>query len=151
MGPLAKMHIYRLISMLHQEGHKLPEIAWAIGKIGPVHENVVPNLVDKMEKNMNSRGLVMRSLEALESFGDQSSGAVDFLVYYMNKGRPSTDTLIQTLKTLKAIGKKAKKAVPAVEKYKNIKSLNLDHKKASAEQLAMIRKLATEFLESVKS
>jgi HEAT repeat protein len=152
MGPLAKEHIDRLISMLHQEGHQLPEIAWAIGRIGPVHENVVPNLVDKMEKNMNYRGLVERSLEALAGFGEKSAGAVDFLVYYMNNGRPSTKTLIATLRTLKAIGPKAKKAVPLVTKYKDIKSYRPHHQPAaSEEQVALIRKLATEFLESVKS
>ncbi len=152
MGPPAKMHIDRLISMLHQEGHQLPEIAWAIGRIGPVHENVVPNLVDKMEKNMNSPGLVMRSLEALESFGEKSAGSVDFLVYYMKNGRPSTDTLIQTLKTLKAIGSKAKKATALVEQYKDIKEFRPHHQPAaSAEQVAEIRRLAAEFLESVKT
>jgi HEAT repeat protein len=151
MGPLAKMHIDRLISMLHQEGHQLPEIAWAIGEIGPVHENVVPNLVDKMEKSMRYTGLVLRSLEALEKFGDKSAPAVDFLMYYMQKGRPTTKTFIQTLKTLKAIGPKAKKAVPVVTKYKDIKSFSAHHRRASAEQVAMIRKLAAEFLKSVNS
>jgi HEAT repeat protein len=151
MGPLAKMHIDRLISMLHQEGHKLPEIAWAIGQIGPVHENVVPNLVDKMEKSMNYGGLVMRSLEALENFGEKSAPAVDFLMYYMKSGRASAEAFIQTLKTLKAIGPKAKKAVPLVTKYKDIKSYSAHHRRASAEQVAMIRKLAAEFLESVNS
>jgi hypothetical protein len=151
MGPLAKMHIDRLISMLHQEGHQIPEIAWAIGQIGPVHENVVPNLVDKMEKNMNSHAMVMRTLQALEGYGERAAPAVDFLMYYMKSGKASTETLIQTLKTLKAIGPKAKKAVPLVTKYKEIKSYSAHHRKASAEQVAEIRKLAAEFLESVKS
>ncbi len=151
MCPLAKMHIDRLISMMHQEGHQIPEISWAIGQIGAVHENVVPNIVDKMEKNMNSHAMMLRSLQALEGYGPKAASAVDFLVYYMNNGRPTTATLIQTLKTLKAIGPKAKKAMAAVEKYKDIKSFRQSNQPAaSEEQLAEIRKLAAEFLAAVR-
>lgn len=50
MGPLAVEHMDRLITMLHAEGEQLPEIVEAIGQIGPINENVINNIVDKMEQ-----------------------------------------------------------------------------------------------------
>jgi hypothetical protein len=35
--------------MMHAEGDYMPETVEALGLIGPVHENVVPNIVDKLE------------------------------------------------------------------------------------------------------
>jgi hypothetical protein len=127
MGPLAKEHMDRLISMLHQEGEKLPRIVWAIGEIGPVHDNVVPNIVDKLEKSLNLGRYephIFNSLEALTKFGPKAEKAVDFLIYFLGKGQFTPRILEQTMKCLGAIGPKAKKALPQIKKWQEMSAIN---------------------------
>ncbi len=127
MGPLAKEHMDRLISMLHQEGHDLPRIVWAIGEIGPVHDNVVPNIVDKLEKSLNLGRYephIFNSIEALTKFGPKAAPAVDFLIYFLGKGQFTPRILEQTMKCLAAIGPKAKKALPHIKKWQEINAIN---------------------------
>ncbi len=79
MGPLAAEHIDRLISMLHEEGRHVPEVAEAIGLIGPVHDNVVPNLIDVYERSGYPDSwlpLKIHILEAWVRFGPKAATAV---------------------------------------------------------------------------
>ena len=122
MGPLAKEHLDRLISMMHQEGHHLPEIVWAIGEIGAIHENVVPNIMDAIEKGWNLNkypGFVFSGIEALEKFGPKSAGAVDFLVARLGTASLNGKLATQILETLGVIGPKAKKALELIRKFKD--------------------------------
>lgn len=52
MGKYGECHIDRLIAMMHQYSPVATEFVDAIGEIGPVHENVVPNITDKLEKTI---------------------------------------------------------------------------------------------------
>jgi HEAT repeat protein len=127
MGPLAKEHMDRLISMLHQEGERLPRIVWAIGEIGPVHANVVPNIVDKLEKSLNLGRYephMYNSIEALAKFGPKAAPSVDFLIYFLKQGRFTPRILEQTMKCLGAIGPKAKKARSHIKKWQEMKAIN---------------------------
>jgi HEAT repeat protein len=145
MGPPAKEHMDRLISMLHQEGHDLPRIVWAIGEIGPVHDNVVPNIVDKLEKSLNLGRYephVFNSLEALTKFGPKAAKSVDFLIYFLKQERFTPRILEQTMKCLGAIGPKAKKALPHIRKYKEAKAINI--RGVTQEQKEAIVKAAKE-------
>ena len=45
-----------------------------VGAIGPVHENVVPNLMDRMEK-WGAYDFVFRAIEALGKFGPKAASA----------------------------------------------------------------------------
>ncbi|MFC1672252.1 HEAT repeat domain-containing protein, partial [Planctomycetota bacterium] len=137
MGPLAREHMDRLISMLHQEGHDLPRIVWAIGEIGPIHDNVVPNIVDKLEKSLNLGRYephIYNSLEALGKFGPKAAPATDFLVYFLGKNQFTARILRQSMETLAAIGPPAIKALPMVQKYKDIKNINASREVSRASQ-----------------
>ena len=95
MGKHAVVHIDKLISVLHRDGHKLPTIVQAIGRIGPVNENVVPNIVDVMEKAANSdwaQGSPMAlwpfgdaAMKALQQFGPKAAPALPFLLNLLPK------------------------------------------------------------------
>jgi HEAT repeat protein len=125
MGIEAKQHIDRLISMMHREGKDVPEIAEAIGKIGPVHENVIPNIMDVIEKSgrylTSYAPAKVAGFEALARFGKKSASAVPLIRRFLKelKGGDDLGSLtIRTaaLKTLAAVGPPAKAALPEVTK-----------------------------------
>jgi hypothetical protein len=125
MGEPAKEHMDLLISMMHQEGEWIPEIVEAMGKIGPVHENVVPNIIDKMEKTGKAHGdgwsFKAKAYEALEGFGEKSLPAKDYFIRVLREtpnNRVSLEPLIACCRVLAAIGPKAKDALPMLEKMK---------------------------------
>jgi HEAT repeat protein len=119
MGPLAAEHIDRLISMLQQEGENMPETAEAIGKIGPVHENVVPNLMDKIERARYAdswAALKIAAFDALASFGPKSAPAVPLIKRLLpNIGNKSSfeDNVGIRISMLKALAAAGKEAAPA--------------------------------------
>ncbi len=121
MGPLAREHMDRLISMMHQEAHEVPEIVEAIGCIGLVHDNVLSNIIDKFEKTgegTNWGGFKIAALKALARFGDKSVPAVLMLKRTLARlGADRTSFAIRTelMKTLAAIGPKAKAMLPEIE------------------------------------
>jgi hypothetical protein len=125
MGPLAKEHMDLLISMMHQEGEWIPEIVEAIGRIGPVHENVVPNIIDKMEKtgkgHADGWSSKKKAYEALEGFGEKALPAKDYLIRVLREtpnNRVPLEPLIASCRALAAMGPKAKDALPMLEKMK---------------------------------
>lgn len=120
MGPLAKEHIDLLISMMHTEGHKFPEIVEAIGRIGAIHKNVVPNIVDKMEKRR--RGdlpSLIASFEALANFGTKSLPALAFVQRSLSDGlaiqKPNIPLLVGACRALGSMGPKAKPALSVLK------------------------------------
>jgi hypothetical protein len=122
MGPLAAMHMDRLISMLHAEGIRIPEIAEAMGLIGPVHENVVPNLLDAYESSGpyedSSPDLKLAILGALERFGPKAAAATPMIAAYLKGDRARRSRVaLRTamMRTLAAIGPAAGSAAPEIE------------------------------------
>jgi hypothetical protein len=159
-GPQAACHIDLLISTMH--GGPVPETVEAIGKIGAVHDKVVPNIVDRMELAA-AGGVVVRegyrthrmggediavymekAFGALERIGPKSAPAVPYLVRLISapgweKRKPYA---LGSLRVLRAIGPAAKDAGPAIEKC--LASSDADIKKAAQEALAAVRGAAPE-------
>jgi len=127
MGPLAKEHIDLLISMMHGEGQKAPEIVEAIGRIGVVHENVVPNILDFMERG--SAWTMIQTWKTLQKFGTKSERAIPFTKRFLTKpsfygksdGRRRELIVIEAMKLLQVVGPKAVDALPPVKSLINYK------------------------------
>jgi HEAT repeat protein len=145
MGPLAAEHMDRLISMLHAEGANAPQIVEAIGRIGPIHDNVVPNIVDAMERFDGGIGGQIQAYKALESFGPKAASAVPLLNRFLRERRLHPPQIIGALNVLKAVGPAAKEAVPVLESYFEINRYRSKNQPdATAEQLATMRSLSRE-------
>jgi hypothetical protein len=118
MGSLAKEHVDRLIAMMRYAAdsprlESAPEIVQAIAAIGPVHENVIPNIVHVLERK---KGNWKDGFAALISFGPKAAPAVPAAQYILSKPRGAEPT-VNCLKLLAAIGPAAKEAIPDIEKY----------------------------------
>ncbi len=127
MGPLAADQIDRLIAMMHS--HTFPSVVEAIGKIGPVHDNVVKNILNRMEKVMavhdlllgepRARDYVPTCFAVLEKFGPKAEPAVPVMIRFLTEqpseyGGPHIPLL--AVRVLGAIGPAAKEAIPHIEK-----------------------------------
>ncbi len=128
MGPLAKGYIDQLISKMHGEGGSVPEAPWAIGCIGAIHENVVPNIVDFIEKSgrdwRHSPESKLNAWQALTKFGTKSEPAVPLIARYLREGVGTAeppDVFIEWFRILGAVGPKAKEALPGVKKWADTK------------------------------
>lgn len=126
MGPLAAEHMDRLIGMLHAEGDQYPEIADAIGKIGALNENVVSNLVDRLERFVGGWFPCKAAVyNALEGFGPKALPALQYLMRVLRdtpNNRVPIEPLIAAVKVIGAIGPAAKEALPLLEKMKTYES-----------------------------
>ena len=129
MGPLAAEHMDLLISRMHAEGQHCPEIVEAIGLIGPVHANVIPNILDKMEQRDGGTAWQKESWQALQRFGAKAETVVPFAkrfitnpqFYGTNNSRERETLVIEILKFLRVAGPKAAEALPQVENLANYK------------------------------
>jgi HEAT repeat protein len=142
MGPLAKMHIDRMIAMLHVDGRVNQYVSEAIGDIGAVHENVVPNMVDWLEKMgrdwRGRRETRMNAWVALEKFGEKSLPAVPLIARYLREPMGNSEPpelFIQWFKILKAIGPKAKEALPEARKWADKKDVPRGWDRAKFEEM----------------
>jgi len=155
-GELSKGHIDKLISTMH--GSPLPHVIRAIGEVGPIHENVVPNIVDRMEKVASGTVMVregsrthhmgggtitenmMAGFDVLEKWGEKSAPAVDYMMHLISHKNWTRrlDYARGALRVLGAIGPKAKKAVPTIEKN-CLGSSDEEVKKAAEAALAKIK------------
>jgi HEAT repeat protein len=152
MGPLAAEHQDRLISMMHAEGGRIPEIVEAIGCIGPTHANVVPNIVDAMERQDGGIGWQIEAYQALEKFGPKSAPAVPLLARYLREHRQHPDVTIAAIRVLKAIGPEAKEALPSLGEYLDIqhyRSRDQNFRATTAEELQAMRTLSQEAVASI--
>jgi hypothetical protein len=139
MGPLSKQYMDRLISMLHGEIDLATHVVWAIGEIGPLNENVVTNVMDRLEKVLAGSGFrvgpysyPVGELSAgtkreymdycfatLAKFGRKSKVAVPLMNRCLTEGNWAAGhrihNAIGAFEVLKAIGPDAKEALPALE------------------------------------
>lgn len=139
MGPDSKEYMDRLISMLHGEIDIATHVVWAIGRIGPLNENVVTNVMDRLEKVLAGAGFrvgpysyPVENLSAgtvreykdhcfatLASFEKKSKVAVPLMIRCISEGNWTAqhrfDDAVGALKVLKAIGPDAREALPAME------------------------------------
>lgn len=125
MGPLAAEHVDRLITMLNSEGEQLPQIVEALGLIGPVNPNVVPNIVNKIESadgNIDAwSGFRATAFAALARIGPKAEGALSFTKRFLSQPPAPWDAhrmkiSTEALKFLQAAGPKAKECTGEVEK-----------------------------------
>ncbi len=147
MGLLAKEHIDLLISMMHAEGPRNPEVVEAIGLIGPVHENVIPNIIDKIESTGrpgDAGGWKAKAFAALGGLGAKSAPAVPLVRRMLQNtvGDNSLEVKIAMVKALGQIGTAAKEAAPEIlshikmgesrqnEQYKTLKEESVKAYKA---------------------
>lgn len=127
MGPLAAEHMDRLISMMH--GQTYPEVVEAIGAVGAVQDNVVKNVLSRMEKVMNVPDLMLYELKGrdyaptcfatLEKFGPKAKEAVPMMVRHLTEQPsqfPGPHIPLLAARVLGAIGPDAKDAIPDLEK-----------------------------------
>jgi hypothetical protein len=127
MGPLAKEHVDLLIGIMHQMGGHTPAYVLALGAIGPVQENMVPNILDKMEQQTAS--YQAESWQVLAKFGRKAEQVVPFAkrfltnpqFYGTNNGRQRELVVIEAMKFLQVAGPKAVDVLPQVESLINYK------------------------------
>ncbi len=151
MGPLAAEHIDRLIAMLHAEGRKAPEIVEAIGRIGAVHDNVVPNIVDAMERH-DGIGWQIQAYEALLKCGTKAAPAVPLLARFLRERVLHPSLMVPAIKVLKMLGPLAEGAAGELKEYCDIDAYrcrNNNIRPATPEQVAEIRRVAREALEAI--
>jgi HEAT repeat protein len=120
MGPLAAGHMDRLIARMHTEGEWCPEVVVAIGAIGPIQDNVIPNIMDKIESSGRPGDAVAFKVPAfavLGAFGAKSAAAVPLIRRMLRDTVGDNPIPIKTamVKALAAIGPAAKEAAPEIE------------------------------------
>jgi hypothetical protein len=166
MGRHAEKHIDKLISVLHRDGQRLPTIVQAIGRIGPVHENVLPNIIDVMEEGAKSswnNGKPMghwpfgkAAMGALREFGPKAAPALPFLMRLLPKKsgsskvnvRANLTVITEVTRTIGAIGPAAKEAVPQLKVMTTFR--NHPHGDNTPEKLDALHKAAKEALARVE-
>lgn len=150
MGPLAAEHADRLISMLNSEGGDVPEVMEALGCIGPVSDNVVLNLVDKLAADNEWSPICWRvqTYEALQKFGPKAAPAVPVVMRLLNSGKVHYAHVHAALRVFETAGQAGKQALPVVEKFQTVKEYRAGAKEwnegPSAQQMENIRKTAKE-------
>ena len=149
MGTLSKQHIDLLISRMHLEGEYCVEVVEAIGLIGPVHENVVPNIVDKIESTGrpgDAGAFRTKAFEALGRFGDKSLSALPLVKRILMgpaHGNEVVTVKIAMLRFLAALGPSAKDLEPEIKAQ-----LKFSHG-GSREELAKLKEEATKAYKAV--
>ncbi|MBA4389190.1 MAG: hypothetical protein C0404_14550 [Verrucomicrobia bacterium] len=120
MGPLAKEHMDLLISRMHMEGESCPEVVVAIGAIGPVQANVIPNIIDKIEssgRGGDAGSLKVPAFAALAGFGEKSAAVVPLIRRALQGPMWGNDAMpirIAMMKALPAFGAASKEAAPEI-------------------------------------
>lgn len=151
MGPLAAEHMDRLLAMLHSEGDQIPEIAEAIGRIGPLNENVVMSLVDRLERLPGGWSPCKASAYgALEVFGAKAMPAVQYMMRVLREtpeNRVPIEPLIAATRVVGKIGPAAKDALPLIEKMAKYESH--PHAEISKEWHDKLHKEASAAIEAV--
>ena len=127
MGPLASEHVDLLITQLPIEAGNMlvrsPAYVRALGAIGPVQDNIVPNILNNMEQYTADN--MVETWQALQKFGPKAEQAIPFTKRFLKiprlckVGDPRTplqqSVIIEAMKFLRVAGPKAVEALPEVE------------------------------------
>ncbi len=172
LGKHAEMHIDKLISMMHGERDIATTVVYAIGELGPVHENVMPNVVDRLEKTfygqwggfrVGARSYTVGKItkgtkeeyqwycfDALARHADKAEAAVGLMERQISEnGWNSSHRMNRALgavKVLKAVGPKAGSAVPKIKAALEVKRWD---NRIPREVLAEFKKTAQEALDAI--
>ncbi|MBA4388180.1 MAG: hypothetical protein C0404_09380 [Verrucomicrobia bacterium] len=128
MGPLAKEHVDLLLTLVHRyASDQTPAYVLALGAIGPVQDNIVPNIYDFMERGAAWR--MVETWQVLQKFGPKAEQVIPFAkrfltnpqFYGLNDGRTRELTVIEAMKFLQVAGPKAVDVLPQVESLINYK------------------------------
>jgi hypothetical protein len=143
MGTHGAVHVDKLIGMMQNEGERAPEYVEALGAIGAVQDNVIPNIMSKLEKvHAGNPGEVgwfkHHAFVALSRFGDKSLVALPLTKKILSNlwGKEAAIALQGAMKYVAAMGPKAKDLVPeilAATKYQCGYSAPGEDEKARAE------------------
>jgi len=122
MGPLAVEHVDLLISRMHTEGTFCPETVEALGLIGPLKANMVPNIMDAIERGGRPGDygpFKAKAFEALGRYGERSSPAIPLIRRLLKDttGNNSIDVKKAILRCLSAMGPAAKEALPEIHAH----------------------------------
>ena len=140
----------------------MPTIVEAIGKIGLVHENVIPNIVDKMEIAANSNwssGTEMSlwpfgsaAMKALQRFGPKAMSAYPFLIKFLptktGVNRSRLLVITEVTRTIGAMGPAAKAAIPQLQVMTIFR--NHPHGDNNKARLDNLHKAAKEAIAAIK-
>jgi hypothetical protein len=172
MGPASECHMDRLLSMLNSEIDLASAVVWAIGEIGPVKDNVVPNVTNRLEKALIGAGFRVGAFSyrvgpmtegtlqeyldccfaTLAKFGPKSKSAVPLMNRCISEGDWTAPHRIRSaigaFKVLRAVGPEAKEALPAIEKALQVKRFDDRIPAATVEEF---KKEAQAALESVSA
>jgi hypothetical protein len=121
MGPLAREHVDLLITLIHRnENLSTPAYVLALRAIGPVQDNIIPNIIDMIESA--GRGgdcgvFKAAAFATLASFGEKSAAVVPYIRRTLQSQMYGNDgTVISTamMKALPAFGAASKEAAPEI-------------------------------------
>jgi HEAT repeat protein len=165
MGKLAACHTDRLISLMQGEQYPQTDLFFAgavpeaLGLIGATHENVVPNIVDKLEaivagsafhpqhNREGGRMIFMQGIKALERMGADAKVATPYL-HRLLRGNPYGDweRTLAVIRAIKAIGPGAAETVPEL---KAIAEASKPGGRLSQENFTTLKDAAAEALKTV--
>lgn len=153
MGPLAAGKMDYLVMLLHKDSWQNPEVVEAMGRIGPVNDNVVQNIMDEIEPRHDHMRRTIQAYVALERFGPKAAPAVPVLVRVLGEGFEPRLT-IQVIKVFKAIGPAANEAVPTINGYLGRKKVDDFHhvpglRGISPEDMAELHRVCNEAVEAI--
>ena len=140
MGPLAKEHVDLLISLLFRNASQgTPAYVNALGEIGPVQDNIVPNILNFME--VGPAWVMVQTWQTLQKYGAKAEEVIPFAkrfltrphLYGVNDSREKELTLIEAMKFLQAVGPKAVDALPQVEALTTYKEDFVDYSRIQKE------------------
>jgi hypothetical protein len=118
MGPLAKEYVDRLIGLMHRE--HTPACVLALGAIGPVQDNIVPNIIDTIEsdgRGGDDPGFKVAAFDTLARFGEKSAPVVPLIRRVLQGrmyGNGEMAIRIAMIKALPSFGTAAKDAAPEI-------------------------------------
>ena len=134
MGPLAKEHVDLLITLMHRVMGYTPAYVSALGGIGPLQKNIVPNILDNMEQ-YTSFGVEFWAV--LEKFGPQADVAMPFTKKFLSlpwsSGRFEQQfrARIAALKFVQAVGPSGRTALPEVKELSQVPQQWIDGRASS--------------------
>ncbi|MBA4388517.1 MAG: hypothetical protein C0404_11085 [Verrucomicrobia bacterium] len=150
MGPLAACHMDLLVSMVH--GMHAATVSEAISRIGATQDNVVPNLMNMIERGNPWENLPAKeaALATLEVLGPKAARAAPLLDRFLRERsfafrEASGRVNLKILKVMKSIGAAAKPYEPTLKQYTELK--DLPH--ASPAEVAELRKAAQSALDAL--